>query len=122
VRTLRGSIEYSVLLLLICGGAAGLALLVSSDPLVERAVMVSATLAAVAQLAGFACARYLLGRNMNLFAGWAAAMVVRFASLAIYALVVFKAPQYALVPAPALVSFAALLLATSIPEPLFLNR
>lgn len=118
----RGSVEFLVVLVAVCAGASALALLISPDPLVERAVTVSAALAAAAQLVGFACAKYLLSRKMNLFAAWGAAMVVRFASLAAYALVVFKAPQFSLVPAPALITFATLLMLSSIPEPLFLNR
>jgi hypothetical protein len=49
-------------------------------------------------------------------------MAVRFVSLATYALVVFKRPDLMLVPAPALVTFAALLMVTSIVEPIFLDR
>ncbi len=52
-------------------------------------------------------------------AAWGAAMAVRVVSLSVYALLVFK--TLGLVPAPALITFAGLLLVTSVVEPLFLN-
>ncbi len=118
-RTSSGWVGFSGTLLLINGGAALLVKLLSADPLVERAVWVSAAAAAGVQLVGFGCAKYLLYRKQGLFVAWGGAMAVRFLSLVIYALLVFK--TLGLVPAPALVTFAALLLLTSIAEPLFLN-
>ncbi|MEA3245597.1 MAG: hypothetical protein U9Q74_05520 [Gemmatimonadota bacterium] len=118
----RGWIGFVGVLAVAGGGAAALVSLVSRDPLVVRAVTVSAGLAVAAQLAGFGCAKYLLYRKLHLFAAWGGAMAVRFVTLGAYALVVFKRPDLMLVPAPALVTFAALLMATSIVEPIFLNR
>lgn len=118
----RGWVGFAVVLAVAGGAAAGLASLLARDPLVVRAVSVSAGLAALAQLAGFGCAKYLLARKLHLFAAWGGAMAVRIVSLGAYALVVFKRPDLMLVPAPALVTFAALLMATSIVEPIFLNR
>ena len=105
------------------GIAWGLAVMLSTDPLLIRAVQVSAMVALVVQLAGFACAKYLIGRKMNLFAAWGGAMGVRLLSLVIYAVLVIKAPRLGLmaVQAPALVTFALLLFVTSVLEPLFLH-
>jgi hypothetical protein len=114
-----GWVGFSLVLLVVNGGVALLATLISKDPLVVRAMTISAAVAAGSQLVGFGCAKYLLGRKMNLFAAWGAAMAVRFVSLSVYALLVFK--TLGLVPAPALITFAGLLLLTSIAEPLFLN-
>ncbi|GDX87827.1 hypothetical protein LBMAG44_17400 [Gemmatimonadota bacterium] len=115
----RGWLGFSIVLLVVNGGAAWLLSLLTKDPLVARAVWTSAAAAAGVQLIGFGCAKLMMGRDMGLFAAWGAAMGIRFLSLVVYALLVFKV--LGLVPAPALVSFAGLLLLTSIVEPLFLN-
>lgn len=115
----KGWVGFAGVLLIVNGGAAVLVAVLTKDPLIQRAVWISAAVAAGVQLAGFGCAKYLLYRKLGLFSAWGGAMAVRFASLVIYALLVFK--TLGLVPAPALVSFAALLLLTSIVEPLFLN-
>ena len=114
-----GWLGFAVVLLVVSGGAAGLVSVLTKDPLVQRAVWTSAAVAAVVTLVGFGCAKYLMYRKLGLFSAWGGAMAVRFVSLVIYALLVYK--TLGLVPAPALVSFAALLLVTSIAEPLFLN-
>lgn len=108
-------------LLVVSGLAVAAARLLSADPVIRRAVTASAVAAAVVQLAGFGVAKWMLYRKQHLFAAWGGAMAVRFLSLGTYALVVFKAPALGLVPAPALVTFAALLLVTSVAEPIFLN-
>jgi hypothetical protein len=117
----RGWVGFSAVVLVASGAAAGLATLLSRDPLVVRAVGVSAIVAAVTQLAGFGCAKYLMALKMNLFAAWGGAMAVRLVSLVLYAVVVIKATHLMLVPAPTLVTFAALLFVTSVVEPIFLN-
>jgi hypothetical protein len=111
------------ILIVASGIAVGLVRMLTTDALLVRAVQVSAMVALVVQAVGFGCAKYLIGRKMNLFAAWGGAMGVRLISLIIYALLVFKAPQIglSLVAAPALMTFAMLLVATSIVEPLFLN-
>jgi len=119
VKSADGWAGFAGVLLVVNGGVALLATLISRDPLVVRAMTISAAAAAGSQLVGFGCAKYLLGRKMNLFAAWGAAMAVRFVSLSVYALLVFK--SLGLVPAPALITFAGLLLLTSVVEPLFLN-
>jgi hypothetical protein len=120
---LKGSLGFLVTLIIPSAVAVVLARLLSTDALLLRAVQVSAVVALVVQLAGFGCAKYLLGRNMNLFAAWGGAMAVRMLSLVLYAVLVMKAPALgmAVVAAPALMTFALLLVVTSIVEPLFLN-
>jgi hypothetical protein len=119
----KGFLGFLGSLVVASGLAAGLVVMLSQDPLLIRAVRVSAVVALGVQLLGFACAKYLLGRKINLFAAWGAAMGVRLVSMVIYALLVFKSPQVglAVVAAPALMTFALLLVLTSIAEPVFLN-
>ena len=119
MRSRHGWIGFTLALVVVNGGGAALVTLIAKDPLVTRAVWASAAAAAGVQLLGFGFARLLIGRKHGLFVGWGAAMAVRFTALVVYALLVFKVIP--LVPAPALVSFAVLLLLTSIVEPLFLN-
>ena len=119
MRRFKGWAGFSASLLMANAGGAALVALVANDPLVTRAVWTSAAAAGGAQLIGFGAARMIMARKQGIFVAWGAAMGVRFASLAVYTLLVFKAST--LVPAPALVSFAAFLLVTSIAEPLFLN-
>ena len=119
MKSANGWAGFAGVLLVVNGGVAILATLISKDPLVVRAMTISAAVAAGSQLVGFGCAKYLLGRKMNLFAAWGAAMAVRLVSLSVYALLVFN--TLGLVPAPALITFAGLLLLTSAVEPLFLN-
>jgi hypothetical protein len=119
----RQTLAFLGILLVTSAIAAGLAVMLSTDTLLVRAVQVSALVALGVQAVGFGCAKYLIGRKMNVFAAWGGAMAVRLISLVIYALLVMKAPQLglALVAAPALMTFALLLVVTSIVEPLFLN-
>jgi hypothetical protein len=114
---------FVMVLVIASGLAAGLAAMLSSDGALIRAVSMSAGVALLVQLGGFGCAKYLLGRKMNLFAAWGGAMAVRMISLVIYAALVLKSPKLGLAPlaAPALITFALLLFLTSIVEPLFLN-
>lgn len=120
--TNRG-LGFVVVLLVTSGIAAGLVLLLTSNPLLVRAVHVSAVAALVVQLAGFGCAKYLVGQRTNLFAAWGGAMAIRLLSLVLYAVLVLKAPRLgmAIVAAPALMTFALLLVVTSVVEPLFLH-
>ena len=111
---------FGAVVVLVNGGSAWLVDLISKDPLVSRAVWTSAAVAGAVQLSGFGIAKLVLAKdNSRIFAAWGTAMAVRFVSLVVYALLVYKVLY--LVPAPALVSFAVLLFLTSIIEPLFLN-
>ena len=116
----RRTVGFALVVVLVCAGAAWLVSLVANDPLVSRAAWTSAAVAIGVQLAGFAAARVLVVRKAGVFVAWGAAMAVRFGSLAIYTLLVFKVLR--LVPAPALVTFAGLLMVTSMVEPLFLTE
>lgn len=121
VNVRSGWLGFTASLLVASGLAVAAARLLSQDPVIHRAVTASAVAATLVQLAGFGVAKLMMYRKQHLFAAWGGAMAVRFLSLGTYALVVFKAPSLGLVPAPALVTFAALLLATSVAEPIFLN-
>jgi hypothetical protein len=116
-------LAFVVVLVVASGIAAGLAAMISTDQALIRAVCISALVALLVQVAGFGCAKYLLGRKMNLFAAWGGAMAARMVSVVVYAALVLKAPKLGLAPvaAPALITFALLLFVTSIVEPLFLN-
>ena len=87
-------------------------------PAERRAVLVSAGLALVVQLVGFAAARHTSGTNP--FAGWGIGMLLRFAALAIYGLIVVKA--YALPSAAALLSLATFFFVSTLVEPPLLKK
>lgn len=113
-------VGFAAVVVLVNSGGAWLVDLISKDPQVARAVWTSAAVAGAVQLLGFGVATLVLANDKSrLFTAWGAAMAVRFLSLVVYALLVYKV--LGLVPAPALISFAGLLFLTSIVEPLFLN-
>ena len=70
------------------------------------------------QLVAFAAARHTSGTNP--FAGWGVGMLLRFAALAIYGLVVVKA--YALPSAAALLSLATFFFVSTLVEPPLLKK
>lgn len=113
-------IAFVVILVVVCGGGAWLVTLIANDPQVTRAAWMSAAVACGVQLIGFAAARLLVARKAGVFVAWGVATAVRFVSLVVYALLVFKV--LGLVPAPALVTYAGLLMLTSIVEPMFLTE
>ena len=117
----KGWMGFMVTLVVANAGGAFLTGLIAKDPLISRAVWTSAAVAAGVQLTGFGFAKFLMAKEKGIFVAWAAALSVRFVSLVIYALLVFKVFAGDLVPAPTLVSFAMFLLLTSVAEPLFLN-
>ena len=112
---------FGLTLLVANSGGAFLVARIAKDPVVSRAVWTSAAVAAGVQLVGFGFAKVLMAKDKGIFMAWAAALAVRFASLVIYGLLVFKVFGDSLVPAPTLISFAIFLLVTSVAEPLFLN-
>jgi hypothetical protein len=91
--------------------------LVMKDAEVGRAVWMSAGFAVAVQLAAFGLTRAT--QPANVMAGWGAGMIVRLASLAVYALLVVK--SLGLVMGPALLSLAAFLFVTTLIEPVFLK-
>ncbi len=106
----------AVLLLVSVGGAA---LIVRAFPGAEvaRAVWFSAWLAVVVQGIGFGFAWSL--RKDHVMLGWGAGMMLRFMSLAIYALVGVRAMGLAL--SPALLSLAGFFFVTTLVEPILLK-
>ena len=98
-------------------GAWGVTLLVH-DPAVARAVWTSAVVALVVQVSAFAIATAM--QPTNVMAGWGAGMLLRFASLAMYGLLVVKA--MGLVLGPALLSLAGFFFVTTLLEPVFLKK
>lgn len=117
----RGWAGFGLTLVVANAGGAFLVALIAKDPLISRAVWTSAAVAAGVQLVGFGVAKFLMANEKGIFVAWAAALSVRFVSLVVYALLVFKVFAGNLVPAPTLISFAMFLLLTSVAEPLFLN-
>jgi hypothetical protein len=93
-------------LLLVYPGAAG-----------QRAVLTSAIIALVIQMAAFIILRAFKGRNV--IAGWGIGALLRFGTLGAYALVVIKA--LGLDSGAALISMAAFLFLSMIIEPLLVN-
>lgn len=108
---------FAAFLLLVCFGGA--ALIVRMVPGAEsaRAVWFSAWLAVVVQGVGFGFAWSL--RKDHVMLGWGAGMMLRFVSLAIYALVVVRALGLSL--APALLSLAGFFFVTTLVEPILLK-
>ena len=84
----------------------------------QRAVLASAALALVVQMAAFSVARMLRGKNLLL--GWGMGSVMRLVALVLYAVVVAKLWRVPITPA--LLSFAAFLFVTTVVEPVLLKR
>lgn len=84
-----------------------------TSPAEHRAIWVSAALAYVVQLVGFLLARRTAATNM--FAGWGAAMLLRFATLAVYALIIIG--RLGLPSSAALLSLATFFFVSTLVEP-----
>jgi hypothetical protein len=87
------------------------------QPAERNALLVGAALAFAVQLAAFAIAAAL--SRHNIMAGWGAGALLRFATLAAYALVVV--PQLGFPLTAALVSVALFLVLSTMVEPFFLK-
>jgi hypothetical protein len=83
----------------------------------RHAVVVSAGVAIVVQVAAFAVADRL--RGWNVVAGWALGMVLRFLAVGVYGLAVVRA--LGLAPTAALLSLAIFLFVSTLIEPWFLR-
>lgn len=83
------------------------------EPEARRAVHLSAAIAFVVQIAGFLAARYTRGTNP--FAGWGMAMLLRFATLALYGFLVVE--RLGLPSAAALLSLATFFFVSTLVEP-----
>ena len=85
-------------------------------PAAQEAILVSAMVASVVQLAGFAIARRM--RHTNAIAGWAIGALLCVASLVLYG---FLVQPLGLPMEPALLSLAAFYFVTETLEPLLLS-
>ena len=104
-------------LVVIILGSAWVMSLVWTTPEADHAVTVSAGVALVVQLLGFALLR--LTERKHRIAAWGLGALIRFLVLGVYALVVVKA--MGLAPAPALLSLAVFFFLSTLVEPLLLN-
>ena len=84
----------------------------------RQSLGVAAAVAFVVQVVAFLVAREFAKRR-NVMAGWGIGIAMRFVALLLFGLV--AVPAFALSLAPALVSFAVFLFATTLVEPLFLK-
>ena len=91
--------------------------LVWTTPEADRAVTISAGVAVVVQLLGFALLR--ITERKHRIAAWGIGALIRFLVLGVYALVVVKA--LGLPMAPALLSLAVFFFLSTLVEPLLLN-
>lgn len=110
--------KYAITCALIIAGVGTVGWLVAA-PSGKPMVVASAALAFAVQLLAFGVAR-LLQRSHNLMIGWGLGSLLRLVVLVLYAVVVARLLRAPI--APALLSFAAFLFATTIVEPLFLKR
>ena len=109
----RAVAVYAAISLAIIAAGGWMFSLLYPSPDEQRAVLVSAVVAFVVQLVGFLFARYTV--RTNPFAGWGAAMLLRFGTLAIYALVVVRLAG--LPSGAALISLATFFFVSTLVEP-----
>jgi len=109
---------YAVAAAGIAAAAGWLLTLAFRAPGDGSAILLSAIIVVLVQLAAFAIARHMT--PTNLIAGWGAGTLLRFLTLVVYAVSVAKVLTVPL--APALVSMAALFFLTTLVEPLLLKR
>ena len=104
----------SLALIAFAGWILGLAF---TSPADHRSIWVSAVVAYVVQLITFSVAR--LSAAGNVMAGWGIGVLIRFLTLAVYALAIVKA--YELAPTAALISLAMFFFISTLVEPLLLQ-
>lgn len=114
---MKGFLLFALATVALIGGAAWLFTLGFDGPGDAAAIRLSAIVAVVVQLVGFALLRMLGGRS--LIAGRGAGAIVRLLTLPIYAVLVVKV--LALPPTAALLSLATFFFLTTLIEPLFLK-
>ena len=108
---------FAAVLAVVCLGGAALLVRMVPGADAARAVWTSAWLAVGVQGVGFGFAWSL--RKDHVMLGWGAAMMLRFVSLAVYALVGVRAMGLSL--APALLSLAGFFFVTTLVEPILLK-
>jgi hypothetical protein len=115
VRDITRFVGVATLTILVVALILGGLVFTTSDG--RRAVMVSAWTAWAVQLAGFAVVWRL--KRWNVMGAWGLAMLLRFLTLAVYALVAVKVLQ--LPVAPALFSLVTFFFVTTLAEPWLLR-
>ncbi|MCX5766232.1 MAG: hypothetical protein NTZ43_03270 [Gemmatimonadetes bacterium] len=108
---------FVVTLLLVAVGGAALLTRLVPGPEAARAIWTSAWIAIVVQGIGFGFAWSL--RKEHVMLGWGMGMMLRFVSLAVYALVGVRVLGLTL--APALLSLAGFFFVTTLVEPILLT-
>jgi hypothetical protein len=108
---------FAAALAVIIVGAGWVMSLVWTGPQADHAVTVSAGIAVVVQLIGFALLR--LTARPHRIAAWGLGALIRFLVLGVYGLVIVKALGLAM--APALLSLAVFFFLSTLVEPLLLN-
>ena len=114
---MKRAVAFASLTIGITIAAALVFSMVFPSPQEHRAIALSAVIAIVVQIGGFAIAS--LAVPANPIAGWGAVVLLRFMTLVIYALLAVK--LIGLPPAAALISLASFLFLTTLLEPLFLQ-
>lgn len=114
----RAIARYSFVMLATIALVAWLLTFALSGPGATSAIVLSAGIAAIVQIAAFAITRAMMPQNV--IAGWGAGALVRFLTLAIYGLLVVRV--LGLAPVPALVSIAVFFFLSMLLEPVFLRR
>jgi hypothetical protein len=109
----RGLALYALACLVAIGLATGVLIVVYGSPAEREAVVVSAVLALVVQVAAFAIARLMAGRG-SVIAGWGLGAVICFAALVVYG---FVSRALGLPSNAALVSLATFFFLTELIEP-----
>ena len=113
--------QYAIFAATTAAIIAGVGLLLGSvafhDGDGHHAVIVSGASALVVQLVAFAVSWRL--RSWNVMGAWGLGVVIRFAGLALYAMLAIKV--WALAPVPALVSFVIFLFLSTLAEPWLLR-
>ena len=104
----------SLALIAFAGWILGLAFASEAD---RRSIWVSAGIAYAVQLITFSVARVSVSGNV--MAGWGIGVLMRFLTLAVYALAIVKA--YGLAPTAALISLATFFFISTLVEPLLLK-
>lgn len=116
--TLTALVRFSVVqvLLIVCCGYV-MRTFVWPDPAAVRSIHASAWLAVTVQTFTFAIARLVAPEQV--IAGWGLGVILRFASVGLWALLGVSA--LGLVPGPALLSLVAFYFLSTLVEPLFLH-
>jgi hypothetical protein len=113
------AIGFTVSAIGLIGVSWGIFALVYPGAADRRAITISALLALLVQLLGFAIARGVGRAQKNMIAGWGLGAGLRFLALVIYAFVIVG--QLGLPPTSSTLSFAVFLFVSTLVEPLFLT-